>query len=61
MVNFDAFQETVDAVGGIDVTVAEPLYDYVQAWDNGGNPLIAAEGLQHLTAKGAFIRSVAVF
>ena len=54
MVNFDAFQETVDAVGGIDVTVAEPLYDYVQAWDNGGNPLIAAEGLQHFNGKRRF-------
>jgi len=55
MVNFDAFQETVDAVGGIDITVAEPLYDYVQAWDNGGNPLLAAKGLQHFNGKKALL------
>lgn len=55
MVNFDAFQETVDAVGGIDVTVKEPLYDYVQAWDNGGNPLIAGKGLQHFNGKKALL------
>lgn len=55
MVNFDAFQETVDAVGGIDVTVEEPLYDYVQAWDNGGNPLLAAKGLQHFNGKKALL------
>lgn len=57
MVNFDAFQEAVDAVGGIDVTVKEPLYDYVQAWDNGGNPLIAGEGLQHFNGKKALLYS----
>ncbi len=55
MVNFDAFQQTVDAVGGIEVAVAEPLYDYVQAWDNGGNPLLAAKGLQHFNGKKALL------
>lgn len=57
MVNFDAFQQTVDAVGGIDINVKSPLYDYVQAWDNGGNPLIAAEGQQHFNGKKALLYS----
>ena len=55
MVNFDAFQQAVDAVGGVDINVKEPLYDYVQAWDNGGNPLIAAKGLQHFNGKKALL------
>lgn len=57
VVNFDAFQQAVDAVGGIDINVKEPLYDYVQAWDNGGNPLIAAEGQQHFNGKKALLYS----
>ena len=45
MVNFQAFQEGVNAVGGIDVQVDEPLYDpYISPNSNG---LIAGEGLQH--------------
>jgi LCP family protein required for cell wall assembly len=55
MVNFDAFQQAVDAVDGVDINVKEPLYDYVQAWDNGGNPLIAAEGQQHFNGKKALL------
>lgn len=55
MVNFNAFQQAVDAVGGIDINVKEPLYDYVQAWDNGGNPLIAGAGQQHFDGKKALL------
>jgi LCP family protein required for cell wall assembly len=44
MVDFQAFQQGVDAVGGIDVQVDEPLYDpFISKNKNG---LIAAAGLQ---------------
>jgi len=46
MVNFQAFQEGVNAVGGIDVQVDEALYDpFISPNKNG---LIAAQGLQHM-------------
>lgn len=45
MVNFQAFQEGVNAVGGIDVNVEKPLYDSLIS--NNKDGLIAAQGLQH--------------
>jgi polyisoprenyl-teichoic acid--peptidoglycan teichoic acid transferase len=57
LVNFQAFREGVDAVGGIDVNVEEDLYDYVIAPDNGGSPLIAKAGLQHFDGKTALLYS----
>lgn len=46
MVDFTAFKEAINTVGGITVNVEEPLYDQSVAWLLGGNPLIADEGLQ---------------
>lgn len=46
MVDFEAFKEAIDTVGGITVDVKEPLYDESVAWLLGGNPLVAGEGLQ---------------
>lgn len=45
MVDFEAFEKGVNAVGGVDVQVEEPLYDSFLSTKNNG--LIAAEGLQH--------------
>lgn len=55
MVNFTAFEQAVNAVGGVSVNVEEPLYDYVQAWDNNNNPLIADVGLQQFNGKKALL------
>lgn len=55
MVDFTAFQQAVDAVGGITIDVAEPLYDYVQAWENNNNPLIADVGVQQFNGKKALL------
>lgn len=46
MVDFTAFKESIDTVGGITIDVKEPLYDATMAWMNGGKALIADEGLQ---------------
>lgn len=55
MVNFTAFEQAVNAVGGVTVNVQEPLYDYVQAWDNNNNPLIADVGVQQFNGKKALL------
>lgn len=55
MVDFTAFQQAVDAVGGVTINVPEPLYDYMQAWDNGNNPLIANQGVQQFNGKKALL------
>lgn len=46
MVDFTAFKDAIDTVGGITIDVKEPLYDESVAWLLGGNPLVAGEGLQ---------------
>jgi LCP family protein required for cell wall assembly len=46
MVDFTAFKESIDTVGGITIDVKEPLYDASMAWLNGGSSLLADEGLQ---------------
>ncbi|MDO8265945.1 MAG: LCP family protein [Candidatus Saccharibacteria bacterium] len=46
MVDFTAFKEAIDTVGGITIDVKEPLYDASMAWLNGGKSLLADEGLQ---------------
>lgn len=46
MVDFTAFKESIDTVGGITIDVKEPLYDASMAWLNGGSSLLADKGLQ---------------
>ena len=46
MVDFQAFQQAVDNVGGVTVNVPTPLVDPTMAWQNGGNATLAAAGVQ---------------
>lgn len=55
MVDFIAFQKAIDIVGGLDIQVKEPLYDWSMAWLLNGNPLIADEGLQTMDGKRALL------
>jgi len=57
MVDFTAFKQAVDAVGGIDINVKKQLYDTNVAWENNKNPLIAAVGMQHFDGKKALLYS----
>jgi len=57
MVDFTAFKQAVDAVGGVDVNVKTQLYDPSVAWENNNNPLIAAIGMQHFDGKKALLYS----
>jgi len=55
MVDFTAFKESIDTVGGITVDVKEPLYDASMAWLNGGSSLLADEGLQTFNGNRALM------
>lgn len=59
MVDFKAFQQAVDTVGGVDINVPETLTDYSMAWENGGNAVLAKKGPQHFDGKHAlmYVRS----
>lgn len=46
LVNFQAFRQAIDTVGGVSINVPEQLYDPTMAWENHGNPVLAAAGQQ---------------
>lgn len=55
MVDFTAFKQAVDALGGITVNVKEDLVDYNVAWENKNNPVIAKAGTQQMNGKTALL------
>jgi LCP family protein required for cell wall assembly len=59
MVDFQAFKQAVDAVGGVDIHVPEDLVDSTMAWENKWNPVLAKKGLQHMDGYRAlmYVRS----
>lgn len=46
IINFAAFKQGVDALGGVTFYVPEQLYDPSIAWENKYNPVIAKKGIQ---------------
>lgn len=59
VIDFTAFKQAVDAVGGIDVDVKTALVDPTMAWENGGNPTLAKAGIQQMDGATAlrYVRS----
>lgn len=59
IVDFDAFKEAVDTVGGVTIDVPEDLVDYSMAWENRNNPVLAKKGVQTFNGKQAlnYVRS----
>lgn len=55
VVDFQAFKQTVDTVGGIDVNVPETLYDPTVAWENHWSPVIAKAGHQTFNGQQALL------
>jgi LCP family protein required for cell wall assembly len=55
VVNFTAFKQTVNAIGGVNVNVPETLYDPTMAWENHGNPYLAMKGQQTFNGDKALI------
>jgi LCP family protein required for cell wall assembly len=55
LVNFQAFRQAIDTVGGVTVDVKEPLVDPTMAWENKWNPLLAAAGVQQMNGTKALM------
>jgi LCP family protein required for cell wall assembly len=55
LLDFKAFKQAVDTVGGVNVNVPETLYDPTMAWENRGNPVLAKAGNQTFDGKHALI------
>jgi LCP family protein required for cell wall assembly len=55
LLDFQAFRQAVETVGGVDVNVPEQLYDPTMAWENHNNPVLAKAGLQHFDGIHALI------
>lgn len=54
-VNFNAFSQAVDTVGGVNVDVPTDLYDPTMAWENNKDPYLARAGTQAFDGKHALI------
>ncbi len=59
LVDFDAFGQAVDSLGGITVNSKERLYDPTMAWENKRNPVLAIAGDNNFNGKQAlnYVRS----
>lgn len=59
LVDFQAFQQAVDTVGGVDVNVPADLVDPTMAWQNSNNPVLAKAGLDTFNGNQAlmYVRS----
>ena len=59
LVDFQAFQQAVDSVGGVTVNVPTDLVDPTMAWENSGNSTLAKAGLDNFDGAQAlrYVRS----
>lgn len=57
LLDFSAFKQMVDAVGGISVNVPDTLYDPTIAWENHGSAVIARKGVQEFNGQQALLYS----
>jgi len=55
LVNFAAFRQAIDTVGGITVDVPTPLVDPTMAWENHWNPILAPAGVQQMDGVKALL------
>ena len=55
IIDFTAFQQAVDAVGGVTFYVPDSLYDPTIAWENNYNPVIAQKGSQTFNGARALL------
>jgi len=55
IVDFQAFQQAVDTVGGVNVNVPTDLVDPTMAWENGNNPVLAKAGPQQFDGAQALL------
>jgi len=55
LVDFQAFKQAVDTVGGVNIDVPADLVDPTMAWENANNPVLAKAGPQIFDGRGALI------
>jgi LCP family protein required for cell wall assembly len=55
LVNFQAFRQAVDTVGGVSVDVPTELYDPTMAWENHNSPILASAGVQQMDGVKALL------
>ncbi len=55
IVNFQAFQQAIDTVGGVNISVPADLVDPTMAWENNNDPVLARAGPQAFDGKHALI------
>jgi LCP family protein required for cell wall assembly len=55
VVDFKAFKDLVDSLGGVSFNVPEQLYDPTIAWENHNNPVIAKAGIQTMHGQQALL------
>jgi LCP family protein required for cell wall assembly len=55
LVDFQAFKQAVDTVGGVSVNVPADLVDPTMAWENNNNPVLATAGEQMFDGKKALL------
>jgi anionic cell wall polymer biosynthesis LytR-Cps2A-Psr (LCP) family protein len=55
MIDFTAFKQAIDTVGGVTINVPSDLVDSSVAWENGGNPVLARKGMQTFNGKQALL------
>lgn len=59
LVNFQAFRQAIDTVGGVTINAPEQLYDPTMAWENGHSPILAKLGINNFDGVHAlnYVRS----
>jgi LCP family protein required for cell wall assembly len=59
LVDFQAFQQAVDTVGGVTINVPTTLVDPTMAWENNNNPVLAQAGTDNFDGSQAlnYVRS----
>lgn len=55
LVNFQAFRQAIDTVGGVTVNVPTQLYDPTMAWENHNSPILATAGVQQMDGVKALL------
>lgn len=57
IINFQAFKQAIDTVGGVTINVPADLVDPTMAWENAGNPVLAPAGMQTFDGTRALMYS----
>jgi LCP family protein required for cell wall assembly len=55
LVNFQAFRQAIDTVGGVTVNVPTPLVDPTMAWENHNSSILAPAGVQQMDGVKALL------